>query len=300
MLRAIGVMLLLASLALYSRALVQAQDEEIRIGLALGSGGASGLAHISMLAVFDEVERQPDIIAGTSIGAVIGGLYAAGLDAAEIRDIFDDFAGSELDALSGLLNDDNGLNLRDLLQLDFNDGGIIDAEGFIDFLRDKVDARDFDDLRIPLIVVATDYWSGDMVTLDSGDLFTAIKASMAAPGIFSPVTRNELLLIDGGTSNPLPYDLLSEHSDLVVAVDVSGSRSREENDSPELLDILFSTFEIMQQSIIRARMEHSEPDLYLQPDASGVRLLHFNRLETIEEQAESATGKLRDWLQGER
>jgi len=148
--------------------------------------------------------------------------------------------------------------------------------------------------------VATDYWSGDMITLDSGDLFTAIKASMAVPGLFSPVTRNDLLLIDGGTSNPLPYDLLSEHSELVVAVDVSGSRSREEHDSPELLELLFSTFEVMQQSIIRARMEHSEPDLYLQPDTSGVRLLHFNRLETIEEQAESAAGKLRDWLQEEQ
>jgi len=246
------------------------------IGLALGSGGANGLAHIAILQVFDDLGIVPDRIVGTSIGAVIGGLYAAGLSAKEIRDIFDDVAGSPLDALSGLAKSE--VELTELMPFGRDDAGLLDSAGFLRFLAGHTEARTFDELRIPLRIVATDYWTGDSVTLDEGPLFPAIEASMAVPGLFLPVHRGEQLLIDGGTSNPLPFDLLRDEVDLIIAVDVSGSPQLDDGEEIGLTDMLFNSFKIMQQAIIRQSLRHRPPDLYLHPEARGVRLLHFNRI----------------------
>ncbi len=264
------------------------------IGLVLGSGGANGLAHIAVLQVFDELEIVPDRIVGASIGAVIGGLYATGLSADEILDIFDDVAGSPLDALSGLAGTE--LGLANLLKIDLSNGGLLDSGGFLQFLAGHTEVRRFEELRIPLAVVATDYWTGDSVVIDDGRLFPAIEASMAVPGLFSPVHRDEQLLIDGGTSNPLPYDLLLDDMDLVIAVDVSGSRHPGPESDPGMTDLLFKTFSIMQQSLIRQALEHRRPHLYLKPEAEGVRLLHFNRIHEILAQAAPVADELRDHL----
>lgn len=264
------------------------------IGLALGSGGASGLAHIAMLQVFDDLGIRPRMIAGTSIGAIIGALYAAGLSAQEIRAIFDEFGGSSLDAMSALMDDDVGVDFGELLTLDMSNGGLIDQSAFLRFLASKTTARTFADLQIPLKVVATDYWSGETIVLDSGDLFEAVEASMAVPGLFAPVKRDERLLVDGGTSDPLPWNQLTGCCDFIVAVDVSGSRRRSADGLAPLLDVLFNTFEIMQQSLVAEKMRHGAPEIYIKPDISGVRLLHFNRIATILEQAEPAARQLRD------
>jgi NTE family protein len=264
------------------------------LGLALSSGGANGLAHIAVLQVLDELEIVPDRITGTSIGAVIGGLYAAGLSADEILDIFDDVAGSPLDALSGLASLD--LDLVDVMHIGLSDGGLFDSSGFLRFLAGHTQARTFDDLSIPLAVVATDYWSGDSVVIEEGPLFPAIEGSMAVPGLFSPVPRGDQLLIDGGTSNPLPYDLLLDEMDLVIAVDVTGGRQPAEDGPPGVTEILFNSFKIMQQSLIRQALEHRRPHLYLKPEAAGVRLLHFNRIHEILVQAEPVANELRDQL----
>ncbi|WP_416139588.1 patatin-like phospholipase family protein [Halomonas sp. HK25] len=264
------------------------------LGLALGSGGANGLAHIAVLQVLDELDIVPDRIAGTSIGAVIGGLYAAGLSADEILDIFDDVAGSPLDALSGLAGLD--LDLVDLMHIGLNDGGLFDSSGFLRFLAGHTEARTFDDLAIPLSVVATDYWSGDSVVIEEGPLFPAIEASLAVPGLFSPVPRGDQLLIDGGTSNPLPYDLLLDEMGLVIAVDVTGSRQSADDGPPGVTDILFNSFKIMQESLIRQALAHRRPHLYLKPEAAGVRLLHFNRIHEILAQAKPVADELRDQL----
>lgn len=266
------------------------------IGLALGSGGAAGLAHIAMLQVFDDLGIKPAKITGTSVGAVIGGLYAAGQSAEEIRAIFDEFGGSNLDMLSHLALSDSELKLGDLLKLDINNGGLIDSGGFLKFLSGKIDARTFDDLDIPLAVAATDYWSGETVVLDEGDLFQAIEASMAVPGLFSPVQRGKQLLVDGGTTNPLPFDLLAGGYDLVVAIDVTGSRSPGEEQQLNWTEALFSTFEIMQQSLIASRIRVQKPDIYIKPEVGDIRLLHFNRIAKILERSEPAAKELKQQL----
>ena len=263
------------------------------IGLALGSGGAGGLAHIAMLGVFDELGLQPAAIAGTSIGAVMGALYAGGLDAAEIRAVFEEFGGSRLDMLSGMLQADAGASIAGLLETDLTDGGVLDINGFLDFLASKIEARTFAELGIPLVVVATDYWTGEMQTIREGPLFPALAASMAVPGLFAPVQRGDALLIDGGTSNPLPFDVLQERFDVVVAIDVSGSRHRDGTAKPGMLEMLFKTFEIMQGSLIAQRVAFHSPDIYIKVDTSGVRLLDFNRIDQVLEQARPAAQTLR-------
>jgi len=268
----------------------------VSIGLALGSGGATGLAHIAMLQVFDDLGIRPARITGTSIGAIIGALYAAGLEASEIRDVFDEFGGSSLDMLSGLLEADPGDKLTGLLEIELGKGGVLDSKRFMDFLRSKIEARRFSDLRIPLEVVATDYWSGKTVVLREGDLFEALAASSAVPGLFPPVGRGDQLLIDGGTSNPLPADLLSGRHPLVVAIDVSGTRERSEDGQAGLTELLFQTFGLMQQSLIASQLEMSPPDVYIKPDISGVRLLHFNRIEEVMEESQPAAEALRNAL----
>jgi len=221
----------------------------ISVGLAPGPGGAGGLAHIAMLEVFDDLDIRPACMAGTSIGAVIGGLYASGMTAKQIREVFVQFGGSSLDVLSELVKGDVDLDLGALMNIDRDNGSLIDASGFVEFLAEHTKARRFSELQIPLRVATTDFWSGDAVVLDEGDLFGAIRASMAVPGMFSPVARGDALLIDGGTSNPLPWDLLDDCSDVTVAVDVSSLRNKPDDGKAALFDLLFSTFSIMQRSL---------------------------------------------------
>ncbi|MFO7576533.1 MAG: patatin-like phospholipase family protein [Pelovirga sp.] len=291
---------LLMLILLMASAVAAADDESGKpspaIGLALGSGGAGGLAHIAMLQVFDDLRIKPAQITGTSIGAVIGGLYAAGLSAAELRAVFEEFGGSSLDLLSQLVLSDNGLNLGDVLQLDIDNGGLIDSGGFLEFLAGKIEARSFAELKIPLAVVATDYWTGETVVLKDGDLLSAIEASMAVPGLFSPVQKDRQILIDGGTTNPLPFDLLDDGHDLVVAIDATGSRAPGEESQVSWSDALFNTFEIMQQSLIAERMRSGEPDIYIKPDTGDVRLLHFNQIDSILEGAAPAAEELKSRL----
>lgn len=288
--------ILLAAVLPFGAMLAAADEcEPPRIGLALGSGGAGGLAHIAMLAVFEELDMEPAAVAGTSIGAIIGVLHAAGLESGEIQEVFREFGDSALNPFSGLLSDGGAPGLRDLLEIDLANGSFIDSDGFIEFIAGNFDARSFADLEKPMTIVATDYWSGEAHVFREGDLLTAIKASMAVPGMFPPVQLDGKLLIDGGASNPLPLDLL-DGFDVVVAIDVTGTRRAERDGKPGITDLLFSTFEIMQQSILREKAEHAAPDIYIKPELAGIRLLHFDRVDRIVAEAGDAAAELRERL----
>ena len=288
---------LLSLLLLMLATTASADESRPGIGLALGSGGAGGLAHIAMLEVFEDLSIQPNVISGTSIGAIVGALAAAGMESGEIRDLFAEFGDSALNPFSGLGG--GGVNWTDLIKLDFANGSLIDAEGFLDFVGEHIEARDFADLAIPLKIVATDYWTGESVVIVEGDLFQAIRASMAVPGLFAPVHHGDRLLVDGGVSNPLPWTLLADQ-DLVVAIDVTGVRTPSPDGPPDLSELLFKTFEIMQQSIIRQQRAAHPPDIYIKPKLEGIRLLHFDRVDEVVDQARPAADELRRQLQKAR
>ncbi|TNF90142.1 MAG: patatin-like phospholipase family protein, partial [Gammaproteobacteria bacterium] len=189
-----------------------------KIGLALGGGGARGLAHILMLEVFDELELRPHRIAGTSIGAVIGVMYASGMSAREIRQLVDRLTVSDDESwLSSLFEQDVG-RWWDFIDLKLGSGGLIDTDGFARFLEQTIGVTHFDQLGIPLRIVATDFWEREQVIFRHGSLRPAIQASIAIPGLFSPLQHQGRVLVDGGLVNPVPYDLLFDDCDTVVAI----------------------------------------------------------------------------------
>ena len=149
-----------------------------RIGLALGGGGARGICHIAFLKVMDEMGIRPNAIAGTSIGAIIGGFYAAGVSGLEME--------------QELAN----IGLRNLYKMAmdfslFSQSAILKGKGVEEYLLEKIPFKTFEELIIPLKVVATDFWNRREVVFESGDLIGAIRASMAMPAFFEPVDQEQ-------------------------------------------------------------------------------------------------------------
>ncbi len=239
-----------------------------KLGLALGAGGAKGLCHIAFLKVLDELGVRPHLIAGTSIGAIIGAFYAAGLSGAELE--------QEL----------KKIGLKDLskMALDFSlfsHSAILKGKGVEDYLKSALPVRTFEELRIPLKVVVTDFWKREPVVFESGDLVSAVRASSAMPFVFEPVVLQDTVLIDGGAVNPLPYDLIQSQCDLTIAIDVSGVKDQPDSLVPSMLESVLSTFQIMQASIVAGKMQAGAPDFYIKPELRNIRTLDFYRYKEI-------------------
>jgi NTE family protein len=224
-----------ASLPQQSLAAEVNMNERQRIGLVLGGGGAKGAAHIGVLTVLEELRVPVDCITGTSMGALVGGTYAAGMPADDLEVAARAINWSETLGKQGL-RDRTPINQKlasrtytNSLELGIKDGritvpgGLLKTQDIEDTIRDLVnDARlqkDFDDLPIPFRAVATDMVKGEMVVLDSGDLSIAMRASMSIPGAFSPVIIGDKVLTDGGMMRNLPVDIArSLCADVVIAV----------------------------------------------------------------------------------
>lgn len=264
------------------------------IGLALGGGGANGLAHITMLEVFDELGVRPDYMAGTSIGAIMAALYASGQTAADIRSLVDEVIAQESDSWQDLFLDRQLFRWMEFLDPGLGEGGLIRGDKIIAFLTDAIAVDTFKQLEIPLQVIATDLKSRRQVVLDSGSLAKAVQASMAVPGVFTPVTLNGRMLVDGGLVNPVPFDVLFESCDLVVAINVIGVL--EPISEPSFMDSTFMAVRIFQESILREKRERRAPDILIETDIKNIRLLHFHKFDAVDEQAQPAADRLRSAL----
>lgn len=179
-----------------------------RIGLALGSGAARGLAHIGVLKVFEAEGLAPHAIAGTSMGALIGAFYAAGVPVSRIEELA---VGFDVKAVTGVS------------ELALGEGAVLSGEKVQDFLRQYLPAT-FEELAMPFGCVATDMTRNEPVHMTSGDLIAAVRASISVPLAFVPVRVDDMLLIDGFVSDPVPVGLArSLGGQTIVAVDVHGS-----------------------------------------------------------------------------
>ena len=170
-----------------------------RVGIALGAGGANGLAHILMLEALDEMSIRPYRISGSSIGSVIAALYASGMSGKQIREMVENFIISPRENLIEELLSKDITRWFEFVEIELGHGGLIDSEGFISFLYENIGQDSFEKLDIPLKIVAADLWDRSQVVLESGPLLPAIKSSMALPGVFQPVIHEGRVLIDGGT-----------------------------------------------------------------------------------------------------
>lgn len=264
-----------------------------RIGLALGSGGANGLAHIIVLETLEELGLRPARIAGSSIGALVGAFCAAGHDSQDLRDIVAAVAPGNFAGWASALFDRDKATLIDFFGVDLDRGALVDREAFVAFLEDQLGAEHFEALEIPLAVATTDYWERQSVIYERGSLVEAVLASIALPGVFAPVEYQGRFLVDGGLSNPLPYDLLSESTDLTIAVDVVGQQSPARGTKPSYFDLIFHSLQITQTTLIQTKRQLLEPNIYLRPPVKDVRVLDFHRAQEIYEQAQPVKDTLK-------
>ncbi len=177
-----------------------------KVGLALGSGAARGLAHIGVLKVLEENKIPIDFIAGTSMGALIGATYAAGLDIEQIEEI--------------ACNTDWKLTARLFLPT-LPRSGFVEGKRIKDFLKTLIGDSNIDTLKVPFAVVATDLLTGEEIVIHKGSLVEAVRASISIPVIFTPVRHQNRFLVDGGLVNPVPTSVAAEMgADVIIAVNV--------------------------------------------------------------------------------
>jgi NTE family protein len=254
-----------------------------RIGIALGGGGAKGFCHIEFLRAIEELGYKPSVISGTSIGAVIGAMYASGLSPDNIQSVISDLKLFEIGKLVDLSI--------------FSLSGLVKGKSLEQFFLKTLPVSNFSQLRIPLKIVATDFWKREEVVIEHGPLVTAMRASMSLPGIFEPVVADGRVLVDGGCVNPVPYDIIRADCDILIAIDVSGTKVPPGPDTPpNMLEGIFTTFQIMQASIVESMMEKHKPDLYIKPELMNVRMLEFYKYDEIKKGVENDILKFKDGL----
>ncbi len=306
-----------------------------RIGLALGSGSARGWAHFGVIQALDELGVPVHCVAGTSIGALVGAVFASGATA------------SVVDLIPKL----DWKRIASFFDVVFPRSGLIDGKRLSGFIHRHVRETHIEDLPIPFRAVATDLATGQEVVLGEGDILEAVRASMSFPGILTPVRYGGSILVDGGMVNPVPVSVLRDMgAEFVIAVDLNqgivekkgyGGRSerphsahrriswprrlsekwklltsinerlasvelpevlrrrgRSREHLPSIFEVLFSSISIMEAQITQSSLNACPPDLLLQPNLGHIRLLEFQRArEGIAAGYEEALEKVGGWLE---
>jgi NTE family protein len=262
--------------------------------LVLGGGGARGLAHIPVLEALDEIGIKPQLIAGSSVGAAVGAAYAAGMTGKEIRRYTLHLLHDRGEVLRRLMLA-RAAGLTELLSVGFGNPMLLDAQKLAQqFLPDPV--RDtFDELEIPLVVMATDLFGRCEVVFDEGALRPALAASMAIPGLVRPVEIDGRVLVDGAAANPLPFDKVRKRAGVVLAVDVSIGPSAPRG-IPDPWDALFSTIQLMGQTIVAEKLKHGAPDIMIRPNVGTFRLLDFFAASAILRAADAVKAEVKERL----
>jgi NTE family protein len=265
------------------------------LALALGAGGARGLSHIAAFEALDELGVRPVAIAGSSIGALAGAIYGAGMTGKEIRHFVVELAHNRTEVWRRVMQSRAG-TVGGMFNGDFSSAVQLDPEKLLaQFLRDAI-PDDFSALKIPLTVVASDLYARRAVTLGAGPLRPALAASIAIPGLMRPVVVGDRVLIDGGATNPLPFDLLRRQADIVVAVDITGQPAEDRTDVPSAVETLYASVLVMTSAIIQEKLRADRPDLLVTPNVGAFRALDFLQASAILRAAEAAKAELKEKL----
>lgn len=241
--------------------------KDLKIGVVLGAGSARGWAHIGVLRALEQAGIRPQIVCGASIGALVGAVYANG----------------GLDALEDWVL---GLTWRKVLGFfDFSfNGGFLKGAKLIGYLRDNLLETAIEDLRLPFGAVATDLRSGREVWLREGRAADVVRASIALPGLFTPVEHEGRLLVDGALVNPVPVSLCrAMGADFVIAVDLGSSsagryvKGRASERVPGLLEVMAESINIMQVRITRSRLAGEPADALIMPQLGDLGSMDYHR-----------------------
>lgn len=230
---------------------------KIKIGLALSGGAARGIAHIGVLKALEEARISVGMIAGTSSGALIGALYASGLDIETIERV----------AL--------GLNWKEFADFTLPKMGLISGRGIEEFILEHTKVNDFRELKIPLAVVTTDLTSKKEVVFREGQLARIIRASCSIPGVYTPVKYENMLLVDGGITNILPTDVLRKiGADLVIGVDVN-TRAIIGPEPKNVFQVILQAWDIISRQGAARAVE--DADLIIYPEIGDISKVDLKR-----------------------
>jgi NTE family protein len=250
-----------------------------RIALALGGGSARGLAHALMLEAFDEVGVKPVVIAGTSMGAICGAAYAAGLSGAEIRAEFEAMLGNRGRFLKRFAGKLRG-SFATLWSA--RSPSVVDNVTLFEMLLPEALHCNFEALKIPFLAIAADFYAIEQVVLDRGPLISALAASAALPSLARPVVIDGRVLIDGGFVNPVPYDVVMGRGDITVAVDVTGDTQRRPGAKmPSTLEAVTGSTQILFHSITREKLKTVAPDIFIRPKVGAFGALDYFKIDAI-------------------
>ncbi len=278
-----------------------------KIGLALGSGSARGWSHIGIIRTLEQAGIVPDIVCGTSIGALIGAAYADG----------------QLERLESWVKSLTWQTVVGLLDFTI-DGGLIQGEKLFDFFRSHFQDKDISQLNKPFGAVATELLTGREVWLREGSVTDAVRASIALPGLFRPMQFDDRLMVDGGLVNPIPVSLCrAMGADIVIGVDLNWdlmgrhteitappppatgplaslldklplglgslkSGPAASTEMPSIFDVLSISLHIMQVRITRSRLAGEPADVLIRPRLANFALMDYHRAAPAIEEGERA------------
>jgi NTE family protein len=250
------------------------------IGVALGGGFARGIAHIGVLKVLEEENIPIRVVAGTSVGALIGACYCSGLSLDEMHDVA------------------HNTRFTTFARWTLSRCGFASNDRMISFLTRTLKCKTFEELRIPLGVTATDFNTGEGVVFHSGSVIDPVRASCAYPGMFLPVEIRGRYLVDGMLSHPVPSRPLREMgADRVIAVHLRGTWSH--GGAPRhLFDVIGQSFAIAQDAM--SSIWRSAADIVVEPDVAGFAYDDFKRADDLirvgEEAMRAALPQVRKWM----
>ena len=287
-----------------------------KIGLALGSGSARGWAHIGVIRALRDAGIQLDYVAGTSIGALVGAVYASG----------------DIDSLEEVVLKLDWKRIAHFFDVVFPKSGLIDGNKIADFVRTHVKEINIEELPLPFSAISTNLATGSEVVIQEGDIIEAVRASISVPGIFTPVRKNRTILVDGALINPVPVSVVRQMgADFVIAIDLNHdivskkgvSRISDPNSTasalgegigqslikrskileainkrfeksalpalkqikqwrskdplPNVFEVLMSSINIMETQITAAKLKTDPPDLLIRPNLGHLKMLDFHR-----------------------
>jgi len=289
--------------------------ERPKIGLVLGGGGARGYAHVGVLMKLEEMRIPVDYIAGTSMGSIVGGFFATGMNPEELAevvrnarwdDLFKDKTQREDLPFRRKADDDLGLfgpKLGIGKDSSLLPKGVVSGQKIVfmfeSVISQRVNTNDFDHLPIPYRAIATDIVTGDMVVLDKGELSMAMRASMAVPGVFDPVQRGDRLLVDGGLVRNLPVDVARDMgAEVIIAVDV-GTKLVGKDDLNSALAIVYQMSGLLTVSNTDRQIKSmGENDILIAPDIGDtITSSDFSKLDQAIPLGYAATEAVQDQLQ---
>ncbi|EKE70997.1 patatin-like phospholipase RssA [Gallaecimonas xiamenensis] len=284
------------------------------LGIALGSGAAKGWAHIGILNGLAKLGIRPDLVAGCSIGSLVGAAYSGG----------------NLDRLEKWVRGFTRLQVMSLLDPSFSGRGLFSGEKVFNVIANGMKQKDFSETQLPFGAVATELSTGREVWMQEGDLVSAVRASCAMPGLFVPIYREEQLLVDGAVVNPVPVSLArAMGAEVVIAVNLASEQhnnsfteeeeeeeegvlrqwlnrirpEREDKEKdlplPSMWTVMSGSINIMQERITRARMAGDPPELELKPRLGNINIMEFHRAEEAIAEGEACVERMSHFLMAE-